>query len=177
MLLTLSMETYYRSRWTYALEMIFTCMAHTYFAILFMPSKANSMFPFAFKTAAMEAQERWNAERQTLSSGNNKSPGAIGSRPRPRDSELVETSYGLSSVQGAIGGSSGMRQRNTSRQTVSGGLQLDAPATRVRNLATSLRKKLGVVYQVADQLEEELELLDVDGDEEHGADLVHTDGP
>ena len=44
---------------------------------------------------------------------------------------------------------------------------------RVKNLATSLRKKLGVVYQVADQLEEELELLDVDGAEENGADLRH----
>jgi hypothetical protein len=199
-LLTLSMQTYYRARWTYALDMVFTFMAHMYFAILFMPSRSNTMFPFAFKTAAMEAQELWNADPSSSrggasragippgstamsGSGNNKAPetgggAAGGGWPRPRDRELVETSYGLSSVQGAGrggggggGGTEGMRQRNTSRQMVSGGLQLDAPVTRVRNLATSLRKKLGVVYQVADQLEEELELLDADGDEEHGADL------
>ena len=60
LLITLSMETYYRARWTYALEMIFTFMGHSYFAILFMPSRSNSMFPFAFKTAAMEAQEAAN---------------------------------------------------------------------------------------------------------------------
>jgi hypothetical protein len=192
-LITLSMETYYRARWTYALEMIFTFMGHSYFAILFMPSRSNSMFPFAFKTAAMEAQEQWNADpssrvgssstgnsgaRGLSDRGKNTTPGAgagVAGWPRPRDSELVETSYGLSNVQGGghSGGNNGMRQRNKSRQMVSGGLQLDAPVARVKNLATSLRKKLGVVYQVADQLEEELELLDVDGAEENGADLRH----
>ena len=189
-LITLAMATYYRARWTYALDMLCTFVAHTYFAVLFIPSRSNEMFPFAFRTAAMEAQERWNAEHEAnrrrsssqvtekTSTLNINGP-SVGRRMRPRDSELVDTSYGLSNVSGAGGESKNentnanqvLRQRLKGRQTISGGLQLDRPASRLKNLATSLRKKLGVVYQVADQLEEELELLDVDGEDERGADM------
>jgi hypothetical protein len=55
---------------------------------------------------------------------------------------------------------------------LSRGLQLATPLQRVRGLASSLRKKLGVVYEVADRLEEELGYLgEEDAEEERGANM------
>ena len=103
-------------------------------------------------------------------------------RPRDSQSSITETGYGLSNANiseaGKLEGAGSsmshsmsggnIRRRSNGAQSVSGGLAVDPPAVRVRNLATSLRKKLGIVYEVADQLEEELGYLD-EAEDETGA--------
>lgn len=191
-----SLNSYYRARWIYALEIIAAYAGHVVMAFIFRPSEHNATFPFAFKTAAMEAKDRWTAaqaERQGGGAGGRRgredekssidtSEDGTRSFPmtrRPRDSSVTEGSYGLTTsaasggsehVGGISGGGGGARRRRSSagQGNISGGLALDTPVVRVRSLATSLRKKLGVVYEVADQLEEELSYLD-DVEEEEGA--------
>ena len=197
MLIAINMDIYYRARWMYAMEIGSGFLGHLFLAFIFRPSRNNKFFPFAFKTAAMEAQERWNATRGSVDNGGaNKTgeegPGLPGPRPksmqltarRPRDSQssITETGYGLSNANiseaGKLEGAGSsmshsmsggnIRRRSNGAQSVSGGLAVDPPAVRVRNLATSLRKKLGIVYEVADQLEEELGYLD-EAEDETGA--------
>ena len=191
MLIGLSMEPYYRARWLYAMEICSAFLGHLVMAFLFRPSKYNISFPFAFRTAAMEAKDRWVESRKNATeTGEEKhTNGMVGGRstthrPRlPRDNvpaiqngrSVAETSYGLTNVSGsgstATGNvSSDVRRRRPSahRGALSGGLQVDTPQVRVQNLASSLRKKLGVVFEVADQLEEELTYV-FDEEEENGA--------
>ena len=198
MLCALSMETYYRARWVYAMELGSAFAGHLVLTVMFRPSKYNVMFPFAFRTAAMEAQDRWVENKKAQAeNGGEKSGSGVSSSVQmsrlPRDNtpsitngqSVAETSYGLTNMSGAIvhkqdanSVSSDVRRRRPSanRSNISGGMAVDAPISRVQNLATSLRKKLGVVYEVADQLEEELQHLDVnDEEEENGALMMQTE--
>jgi hypothetical protein len=183
MLIAVNMELYYRARWIYAMEIGAAFAGHLFLSIIFRPAKRNGFFPFAFKTAAMVAKEKWNDTRATNNETKTNMDGSVtrtslqmARRPRDAQSSITETGYGLTNTattagrqegtDGSIG--SGQLRRRSRGQSVSGGMAMEEPAARVRNLATSLRKKLGVVYEVADQLEEELHYLDED-EEEQGA--------
>jgi hypothetical protein len=174
MLIALAMESYYRARWMYAMEIGSALIGHVAFSYLFHPSRHNQSFPFAFRTAAMEAQDRWSESKTLATSENRETKNSTRLSRLPRDSTptiqnestVEETHFGLTSRNSVT--NTHIQNKVRRRSAISGGMELDAPLVRVRGLASSLRKKLGVVFEVADHLEEELNNLD-DEEDENGA--------
>merc|ERR1711988_1647169 len=153
---------WYRSAFVVNVELTLNLTFYSGFVMFFWPSTFNRNFPFHAKTTEMEEpvvpkrrRSQTNQRRSSRSSNNN---GAINNRfgnhntteIRGGTGTRVPHPAGFNPVNASgLGGSVG----SGGRRSVSGGLAVGEPETRIQNAIKTMRSKIAALHDVSDDIE------------------------
>eukprot|EP00949_MAST-11_sp_MAST-11-sp1_P004709 g4709.t1 len=154
-----------KAKFVYYMDMSFALLGHVILLVLWWPSRFNKMFPFAFKTAAMEenAAMEWKSSEPSRNGTaavrrGSRSTGASIAEGMTGNVQMTKFGPSGNSPDSATGFTTRKSISGTPhRMSVTGGAQIRHPLNRVRTIARQLRQRLAVVYEYADNLETTLD--------------------